>query len=259
MSRVKKFLTALGVAFITALIAWQVASSYANSLPKLYRSAVTLTVSQAASARKDLRGFSQMQQEDIEMRVLSQQILSDEVLECVDESPENRRTLRQNIIVEPVKESRLIKVKVDARVPEQAAVLANQVATGFVEFKQEEWEGLLQEALEQLQREHTTNQQNLTQSSSKLAAMSKDAGETFERQSDIVQMHQGLVDATQGRLDEMKKRHGLGSVVKIVDLAQPPTYHAYPNITMISAFAAAGGALVGFALAVTFFVLRRRP
>ncbi|MEM6886012.1 MAG: hypothetical protein AAF571_13370 [Verrucomicrobiota bacterium] len=258
MSFLKKFLVALFVAISAAVLAWAAGKHYAESLPKLYRSQVTFSVREAADARKGLRGFSQTQQEDIEMRMLSQQIISDVVLDGVATLPEDRRALRQRIIVEPVKQTRLIQVKVDAREAAQAAVLANQVAESFAVYKKQEAQQLYWEALDLLEEEHQLNLQNYSESLQKQAAIPSEQFEATALQADVVKMHAGLVQVTQNRLDKMRAQQGYESVIQIVALAEPAVDSAYPNVVLIASFSAAGGALAGFALTVVFFALRRK-
>lgn len=249
---------AIGIALLVGGLAWAVGKSYAESLPKLYRSEVTFSVSKAADARKDLRGFSQTQQEDIELRLLSQQIVSDAVLKEVTAAREDRRVLRQRIIVEPVGETRLIQVKVDARQPEQASDLANRVAASYAVFKKQEAEELHRMMINLLEQEHEVNQLNYHQSLQQQRSISVSDRSALELQTDIVKMHAGLVQVTQERLDALRTRQDLGGIVQIVESAKPAEQSAYPNVVLIASFFAAGGSLTGFALAVVFFALNRK-
>lgn len=257
MSRIKKLLVAIVVASVFAGIAWTAGIRYSESLPKLYRSSVTISVGTALGSRKDLRGYSQTQQEDLEMRMLSRQIISEDVLTRVSRDPDIRRILRQNIQVEPVKGTRLIKIKLDGHQPRQVADLANAVAAGFAALKSEQAEQEYLQLMQKLKQEHQQNVDALAESQMRLEALGDDTPEVQSRQRDVVSMYRGLVAVTQSRLEQFRSLQERGSVVDIVEPATPSIEPAYPNVPLIASFAAFGGFLAGFAFTVMGFAFLR--
>ncbi len=258
MSRPIKFLIALGTALLTALLAGAAGWHYSESLPKVYASEVTFAVRESENSRKDLRGFSQTQQEDMEMRKLSEQILSQSVLSQVSSDPEETRTLRQNISIEPIEETRLLQLRVKSRTPEEAASLASQVVESFTRFKTTEAAQIQSDLLESLRQEHEINLNQLAASRLRLSQISETDSAARQSQQDLVTMHQGLVQVTESRLEQMLANQARGEVVSVVQPAEISERSIYPNGVLIAGFSAAGGLLVGFVASVVFFVQTRK-
>ncbi|MDI3340496.1 MAG: polysaccharide biosynthesis tyrosine autokinase [Sphaerobacter sp.] len=246
-----------GLFVLCPLLAGGVAYGVSQALPPIYRAQVTLVIDQWQTPGSVNVGDIQAAQElaNTYSRVVTARPILEKTIAQLGLSTRPEDLIEQ-IEVDRVDTTQLVQIRVEDKVPSQAASIANTLAQVFIDEMRAQQEAAVGSGREELRRNIESVQRRMADTSDRIAALQgqADAGNsTAQAELRALQAQLAQDQALYASLLEAQQRMDLAAAqsttpIRVVEPAVPPTTSVKPRILLNTALAGVLGVLLAAGL-----------